>query len=390
MENTIKFKVTTNLISGIGSSKEVMGLMESNNYKNVFVFASGNLVKGSKYYESFVSDLRQRVDKVHVEVKTGEGEPDYDYLDELAGKIRSMDKIDVIIGVGGGSTLDIAKALAVLRTNPGKAIDYRGFDKVLLPGVPSILIPATAGTGSEATINAVFIDKQEKKKLGINGNHMSATYAVLDAEWVKSCSYSVLLSSGMDALTHTLESFMCRNANVVTRSFSKNAFRLIAENLPKIKDELVESETLQNLLLGSYFAGIALYNAGSGISGALSYPLGVHYKIPHGIGGGIFLADVIKYNVEHGYYDYAELVDCSCLYQMGLSEKEKSEYLVTWLADLAQKLGVPKKLTQWKVSKSDLPVIKEMLLTLQAAFNQNPIEFMAEVDAVVMVDQHLE
>ena len=90
------------------------------------------------------------------------------------------------------------KAVAVLMTNPGKGVDYRGFDKVKIPGVPVIAIPTTAGTGSEVTINAVFTNKQEQKKLGINGNFLNATYAILDAEWTLSCPFSVALSSGLE------------------------------------------------------------------------------------------------------------------------------------------------------------------------------------------------
>ena len=136
------------------------------------------------------------------------------------------------------------------------------------------------------TINAVFTDKSEGRKLGINGRYLNATYAVLDAEWTMSCPRAVAVSSGMDALVHTLESFMTGKANPLTRALNREAFRLLYTSLPCLVDEPDNMEKRQNLLLGAYLAAIGLFNSGSGIAGALSYPIGVHYKVPHGIGGG--------------------------------------------------------------------------------------------------------
>lgn len=121
--------------------------------------------------------------------------PDYDYLDTIVDKIRGLSEIDVLIGIGGGSCLDIIKAAAVLKTNPWRGIEYRGFDKVQTAGIPTIAIHTTAGTGSEVTINAVFTNKKEMRKLGINGRYMNATYAILDAEWTLSCPTFAAASS---------------------------------------------------------------------------------------------------------------------------------------------------------------------------------------------------
>ena len=149
----------------------------------------------------------------------------------------SLQRPDLLIAIGGGSCLDMGKALAVLLSNPGKGIDYRGFDKVRVPGVPTLLIPTTAGTGSEVTINAVFTDKREMRKLGINGRYLSATWALLDAEWTLSCPSAAAVSAGMDAMVHTLESFMCRQHNALTRVFSREAFRLLYRDLPCLVEE---------------------------------------------------------------------------------------------------------------------------------------------------------
>src|SRR5271165_5739041 len=124
-----------------------------------------------------------------------------------------------------------------------------------------------------------------------------------------SCPRSVAVSSGMDALVHTLESFMTSNANELTRALNREAFRLLYENLPALVDAPDDKSRRQSLLLGAYLAAAGLFNSGSGIAGALSYPIGVHFKVPHGIGGGIFIASVVEYNVSRGWFDYAELLD---------------------------------------------------------------------------------
>ena len=278
--------------------------------------------------------------------------------------------------------------MAVLITNPGKGVEYRGFDKVEVPGVPVIAIPTTAGTGSEITVNAVFTNKEEQKKLGINGRYLNASYAILDAEWTLSCPFPVALSSGLDALVHSMESFMCQQANSLTRMFSKEGFRLIYSSLPCLVDDPENQEKRQKLLLGSYMSAIGLFNSGSGVAGALSYPLGVHFKIPHGIAGGMLLLDVIDFNVNKGYFEFAEIYD---LIEpgAGLSDKEKSLRFLEKLQELYNKLGVEKYLTPWGITEDNVEEVGKLMHPMQAAFDQNPVFCSAKEDALSILKKHV-
>lgn len=388
MINQFNFKVQTQVYYGIGYSRKLVDFLKGKGYENIAILVDGGVVNNSTYYKEIKQIIENSSRKLFIEVLRGTEEPDYDYLDEIAAKIRSLDKIDILVGIGGGSTLDITKAVAVLKTNPGKGIEYRGFDKVKKPGIPTLLIPTTAGTGSEATINAVFTDKKEMKKLGINGLYMNATYAILDADWTLSCPASVAVSSGMDAMTHALESFMCNKANPLTRTFSKEAFRLLYFALPSLIDNPTDKEKRQQLLLGSYLAGIALFNSGSGIAGALSYPIGVHFKVPHGIGGGIFLASVVEFNVSKGYCEYAELLD-SVEPHPEFSMEEKAKRFSNLIHDLTNKLNVPKSLAQWRITRENVEDVAKLMIPLQTAFNQNPVHFSAEQDALEMLKKHV-
>jgi alcohol dehydrogenase class IV len=363
-------------------------MIKDNGYRNVAILVDEGVFRTLPYYQEIQDVIEKAAARLHIEVLRGTEEPDYGYLDEITDKVRNIDTIDVIVGIGGGSCLDITKAVAVLKTNHGKGIEYRGFDKVTTPGVPTIAIPTTAGTGSEVTNNAVFTDKKEMKKLGINGRFMNAGYAILDGEWTMSCPESVAVSSGMDALVHSLESFMCNKANPLTRTFSKAAFTLLYHTLPSIVDDPLNKQKRQELLLGSYFAAIALFNSGSGIAGALSYPIGVHFKVPHGIGGGIFLPSVIEFNVKRGYGDYAELFD---LIEPGskMSVKEKAIRFSYLLKALSAKLSVPEYLNQWGITKKNVGEVSKLMLPLQAAFDQNPVPFSADHDAYEIITRHV-
>ena len=372
---------------GVGRSRALEAFLSERGMRRVLLAVDRGVARASPYYREISASSRQSGRARGEELRSSE-EPDYDYLDEVAERLRRLPRPDLLIAIGGGSCLDMGKALAVLLTNPGKGIDYRGFDKVRVPGVPTLLIPTTAGTGSEVTINAVFTDKREMRKLGINGRYLSATWALLDAEWTLSCPRAAAVSAGMDAMVHTLESFMCRQHNALTRVFSREAFRLLYRDLPCLVEEPGNLERRQNLLLGAYLAGAALFNSGSGIAGAFSYPLGVNYKIPHGICGAVFLASVVEYNAARGYGDYAELLE---IVEPGtaLPPEAQARRFAELLRALCDRMEVPRTLERWGVGLKDAADIERALLPLQAAFDQNPIAFSAQRDAPELLRRHL-
>ena len=389
MKNDFFFQLNNQLLFGIGKSTEIIGLLNSNDWHKVAVVVDNGVVEHSKYYGEFKSLFNTTaITFTEIQLRSTE-EPSYDYLDQIAEEIRSIPDLDVIIGIGGGSALDMTKALASLYTNPGPGINYRGFDNLTEPALPSICIPTTAGTGSEVTINAVFTDKNEMKKLGINGRYMNATYAILDAKWLESCPKPAAISAGMDALVHTLESFMTTNANPLTRAFNREAFVLLWKNLPALETRPEDMVSRQNILLGAYLAAAGLFNSGSGIAGGLSYPLGVHYHVPHGIGGGIFIASVIKFNVDRGWYDCAELLDLIEPHP-DWSQEQKAKRFSEMLFELSAQLNVPRNLTQWEITTENVEEAAQHMLALQGAFDQNPVPFSADVDALEILQRHVE
>ncbi|WP_094229120.1 iron-containing alcohol dehydrogenase [Methanolobus psychrotolerans] len=302
-------------------------------------------------------------------------EPDYDYLDEVTAFFHDS-VIDCIIGIGGGSACDLAKGVGIMLRNPGKGIDYRGFDKVNIPGVPVILIPTTAGTGTEATRTAVFTDKKEVRKLGINGKNVGSLLAVLDPMVLLDAPRIIKSGSALDALVHAIEAFACKNSNTLSKAIGKEAFGLLFNNLVKAIDDKGDIIAHENLFMGSHLAGIAMYNVGGGPASGISYPLGSHFKVPHGIAGGIFLPHVIRFNVEHGFLDYAELYDLIDGHKEGLTPEEKSLRFADKFQEFYCDTSAPLNLTGYGVSTKDIELL--VSLTMQQRLENlklNPVNF---------------
>jgi alcohol dehydrogenase len=305
------------------------------------------------------------------------GEPTYELLEEYRIKLLAtlhhprypltlpVSKFDGIVAVGGGSVIDFAKGLSFLTANLGPALDYRGFPtNIQKPFPPVIAVPTTAGTGSEVTFNAVFIDRLSHRKLGINTKLNFPVLALLDPVLTLSCPDSIIASCGMDALTHAIESYGATKSNKLTKSFSKEAIYLLANNLEHVLSSPKDLEIRSNLMLGSYLAGIALMNSGSGPAGALSYILGPNFNVPHGLAGAVFLPHIVEHNEEHGF-QYEEL-DLLCD--------------LSWLVfELCKTLKIEcNSLNQFGVTEFNVDVLLKGIETLQPAFNQNPVPFTVE------------
>ncbi len=311
-----------------------------------------------------------------VEARSG-AEPDYDYLDEVAAVFRD-EPVDWIVGVGGGSTMDLAKGVAILLRNPGRGIDYRGLDLVRESGVPVVCIPTTAGSGSEATATASFVDLASQTKLGINGRHVACELAILDPELLVGAPASVTIGSGLDALVHAIEAVTAVGATTVSRLLGAEAVRLLFAALPRAVAESADLDARRDSLLGAHLAGLAMQNAAGGPASGASYPLGTHYGVPHGFAGGVLLPHVVRANVEAGCEDgYALLADA-----LGLPD---APAFADALVNVYVEMGAPLELSRFGVTRADVPALTELTVTQRAEnLRLNPVPFgAAEVTALL-------
>jgi len=365
--NTFEFTFYGKIIFGIGTRNRIRSIIQSNKWKSICMVVDQGLVNLSIFNNLIDSFSFDNYTIVECDIS----EPNYEKLEEKRSEIKNQ-KIDVFIGIGGGSALDMAKGLSVLYTNDKDAIDYRGFEKFDKPILPIIAVPTTAGTGSEITPNASFIDTVEKRKMGINGEAIRPQYAILDPELTLSCPKDPSISAGVDSLVHATEAFVAKKSNPMAKMFAKEGFQLVFKNLPLLVDDLENIELREKIMYGAFLSAIALMNSGTGPAAALSYPLGVHFGVPHGIGGGIFLPHVIQHNIDAGFFDYVEL------YSVGknINSKESGAKLfIEKICDIWQRLEVSQNLGDFGMDKSDIPLFVSGAIDLKTALDQNPVPF---------------
>ena len=364
--NPFSFIFSGNINFGVGSRKNANDILLNNQYKSACVVID-HALKSVPIFLDLIESFK--CNKIIVECDISE--PTYEKLEEKRTNINNQN-FDVFIGIGGGSALDMAKGLAVLHTNNGPAISYKGFEQFKKPIPPIIAIPTTAGTGSEITPNASFIDTEEKKKMGINGEAIRPKHAILDPELTLSCPKAPTISAGVDSIVHATEAFVAKKSNPMAKIFAKEGFKIVIENLPKLADNLENIDLREKVMYGAFLAAIALMNSGTGPAAAMSYPLGVHFGVPHGIGGGIFLPHVIQHNINAGFIDYAEL------YQTGNTNQSKEKManaFIEKIKNVWENLNVPQNLDEFGIHKGHSDSFILDTLDLKPALDQNPVPF---------------
>ena len=300
-----------------------------------------------------------------------EPEPRLELADEGA-KLALKKKCDAVIGIGGGSAMDVAKAVAVLATNKGKAADYLGLNKVPGPGLPTIMIPTTAGTGSEVTFTAVFVRKNLKKKEGMNSPCLYPDLALLDPELTLSLPPGPTATTGLDALCHAIESYTSINASPMSEMMSLEAIRLISDNLRTCVHEGGNLEARELMLLGSLYAGLGLANAGVTAVHSLSYPLGGKYGIPHGLANTILLLPVMAFNLPAALEKFAIIAEVMGEVTDGLPLREAAYLALDAVEALIEDCGIETKLGDFDIAEEDFPELAKVAMTIARPLANNP------------------
>lgn len=370
-----QFTLHTHVHVGRGVSGRLPDVLQESGFRRIALVVDGG-VTANPTFVTLRDRLAGSFDLVH-ELVNRVSEPDYDYLDECRDRLAAK-PFDCLIGFGGGSSLDLTKALSVLVTNPGKALQYRGYNLIKQPGVPVFALPTTAGTGAEVTPNAVFTESKEKRKFGINTPLYLPKVAFLDPLLTVTCPKSVTVASGVDALMQAIESFVATKATPASRLFSKAAFELVFAALPKVVREPENLDHREAMQLGAYYSGIALMNSTPGPAGAMSYPLGVHYKVPHGLAHAVFEPTIVRWNVERGCTLYEELHGLIDGAGERLDPKEKGFDFHRRLTALYDEVGIPRSLTPFGISRQDVRFLAEQTVLLKAAIDFNPVPISVE------------
>src|SRR5437588_2819397 len=242
--------------------------------------------------------------------------------------------IDFLVAVGGGSAMDCAKGINFLLTNGGTMADYRGYGKATEPMLPSISIPTTAGTGSESQSYALIADDETHMKIACGDRKVAFRVAILDPEVTVSQPAKVTAVTGIDALSHAVESFVTTKRNLLSQSFARQAWRLLEPNLSAVLRDPGNLEARGAMQVGAHFAGAAIENSMLGAAHALANPLTAHYGVTHGTAIGILLPHVVRFNAAAVGPLYADLA-----HQAGLFNGDTAiaaEAVARRIADLVE------------------------------------------------------
>ncbi len=296
-------------------------------------------------------------------------------------------KADGVIGFGGGSSMDTAKIIAVLMNSAQTLEEIYGMDMVKGARAPLILVPTTAGTGSEVTAISV-ITTEDDQKMGVVADQLYADMAVLDASLTLTAPRHVTSATGIDAMVHAIEAYTSKiKKNPLSDALAKEALRLLSANIVKACDEPSNIEARENMLLGAMLAGQAFANAPVGAVHAMAYPLGALFHVPHGLSNSLMLAPVLKFNCEIAAPLYAELGDVIGANETG-GYQERAEAFVSKLTEICAATGVKRKLSEVGVSHNHLPKMAEDVMKITRLLQNNPREMTYE-DALRLYEEVL-
>jgi alcohol dehydrogenase class IV len=323
-------------------------------------------VKAAGITAKLLAELTDAVDlTVFAEVV---GNPDTQTV-AAASQAAEAASADVIIGLGGGSSIDVGKSVALVATNGGRIADYEGADKVSHPPLPMVAIPTTVGSGSEVTKGAVITDPTTHVKMVIVSDLMFPVLAVLVPEFVASVPRQLAATTGMDALTHAIEAYVAKGANPITDSINIGAIELIGRSL--VSAAYGDPAALYDMLVASCMAGIGFHDAGLGAVHALANTLGAHYGVHHGTANALFLPYVIDFNLSAAPEKFARIATALGEDTAGLDLAAAAHLASVAVHRLAEQTGVPRKLGDVGVPDTAIDMLAEQAIS-QADLPGNP------------------
>jgi alcohol dehydrogenase class IV len=326
------------------------------------------------YQAGLVDPVKEYLSQANISVdifSEAEPEPTLPRLNAISRELRK-ESYDLLVGLGGGSSLDTAKGLSILLAHDGRAEDYLGTENIPGPGIPLFTIPTTAGTGSEVTKYAIFGDPERGLKLAMLSTHLLARLAIIDPTLTYNCPPRITAAAGIDALTHGIECYTGKKAHNFSDALALEAMRLISGNLRTAVRNGTDRKARNQMAEGALLAGIAFGNSGVAAVHALAYPLGSHFHVPHGIANGILLPHVMQANLQSNLPKYAVVAQMLGVKTQGLSQQEAAQQAVAAVKDLIADTDVPLRLRDLGVPQDTLEEMAVATMEISRLLEVNP------------------
>ena len=377
------FNTTKSIINEAGSLQKIAEICAQQHMSNPLVVTDNGIVKvglmdkletalkaGNMQYSSFTEVVADPPESVVYE----------------ALEVLNANGNDGVIGFGGGSSMDTAKLIALLAKSGGKLDDIYGVGVAKGQRLPLVLIPTTAGTGSEVTAVAI-VTTGETTKAGVVANQLLPDVALLDAELTLGLPAHITAATGVDAMVHAIEAYTsARLKNSYADMLAKEALNLLSRNIREATHNGKNSEARQAMLLGACLAGQAFANAPVAAVHALAYPLGGFYHIPHGLSNSLVLPHVMRFNIDGAAEMYAELAPIIMGEPVEGDAVSVAEKLIAYIESLIADLGLPNTLKEMKIAEGDLPMLaKNTIDNQQRLLMNNPREVL-EADALAIYE----
>lgn len=365
------FQTAGKIIAGWGSLSQLAAEVEALGARSVLVVCDAVIEK-----IGLVERVREQLAPLGVKLGIfSEVEPE----PRLAVVERCLQAIkeggcDLLVAIGGGSSIDVAKAASILVTNPGTIKDYLGVNLVARPGIPVAAVPTTAGTGSEVTPIAILSDEEDQLKKGVVSPYLLPRVAIVDPELTVTMPPHITAATGMDALTHAVEAYISINANAspVTDALALEAIRIISRSLRTAVANGRHREARESMAMASLMAGIAFANAGVGAVHALAYPLGAQFHLPHGVANAVLLPYVMEWNMLGALSRFKDMALAMGERVEGLSERAAAERFVEAVKQLSADIRIPSRLRDLGVTAEAIPGMAEGASKVTRLLANNP------------------
>jgi alcohol dehydrogenase class IV len=332
----------------------------------------------------------------------GEPEPTVAAAEKAIALAREF-RPDVVVGLGGGSNMDLAKIVAAAVAHGGAANAYFGFDNIPGPVVPLVCIPTTAGTGSEVSHAAVLTDTANHIKVSTLSNYLRPALAIVDPELTYTCPPKVTADSGIDALTHAIEAYTAVDSSQLEPSASgqwayegryplgevlaEKAVELIARHLPTAVADGRNTEARNGMALAATLAGLAFSNCAVAVVHALEYPLGGVVHCSHGAGNGLLLPYVMRFNLPYRQQEFARLAQLLGVNVAGLSTADAAEQAIVAVEKLRSQIGVPGRLRDLGAKRDQLPQFAEKAFAIKRLMTMNPRPVTSAADLLGILEE---
>lgn len=266
-------------------------------------------------------------------------------------------KADFIIAIGGGSSMDTAKAIGIISNNPefSDVVSLEGVADTKKKSVPIIALPTTAGTAAEVTINYVITDEKKHKKMVCVDPNDIPVMAIVDAELMYTLPKSLTAATGLDALTHAIEGLITKGAWEMSDMFEIKAIEMISRYLEIAVNEPDNSEARNGMAVAQYIAGMAFSNVGLGVVHGMAHPMGAIFDIPHGVANALLLPVIMEFNAPAALDKYVDIAKAMNVYISGMTKEEAAKVAVKAVRELSIRVGIPQHLTELGIKAEDLP-----------------------------------